>query len=178
MPTTPSSTSGKLAPNNARSARGRYRAHIHADQARAVLDGEVRKAATADDVLRQKAPVLRRGAKSGLRAWATAELRRDVEWLRRRIRRVRPSDAAGNVYLELARELGDLAPKGAKGGKHGTEVYWAHDLRGRARALLAGKDAARPKKKAAAPKKRASSPSRLPPKKRAKPVKKPSGRRR
>ena len=83
---------------------------------------------------------------------------------------MRPSDAAGNVYLELARELSDAAPEDAKGkgGRPSTEIYWAHGLADQARAVLAGEDAAPrvPKKR-----KRAGAAP-------AKPVKKPSRRQR
>ena len=137
-------------------------------------------AARVDDALRRHGPVLRAAAKRGLGSQANTKLLAAVKWLGGRIARMkaRASDAADNVYLDLAVELGDAAPEGAKGGKHGTEVYWARRLAVQARAVLEGEDAARPKKKAAAPKKRASSPPRLPPKKRAKSTKKRSGRRR
>ena len=93
--------------------------------------------------MRRHGPVLRAAAKRGLGSQANTKLLAAVKWLGGRIARMkaRASDAADNVYLELAVQLGDAAPEGAKGGKHGTEVYWAHRLAVQARAVLDGEDA-------------------------------------
>ncbi|CAH0372205.1 unnamed protein product [Pelagomonas calceolata] len=115
----------------------------HADQL--LLDaGFVRvgarcPAARADEALERYGPVLRDAAKRGLafgssRSAKMTELRKAICWLRERVKNARASD---DVVLELAKELGKLAPEDAKGGRWGTEVYWAHYYADQARAVLA-----------------------------------------
>ena len=97
-------------------------------------------AALADEAFKLHAPVLLDAAKQGLVAGATTEIVDALNWFKGRIRKVRPSDAAGNVYLDLAVKLGGLAPEHAKSGRWGTEVYWAHRIADEASAKLEGED--------------------------------------
>ena len=107
-------------------------------------------AASADAAFKLHVPVLRAAAADGLGPGKQGKLATAVKWLRKRLAEMKSGrQKADKAVLNLAKELGDAAPAGAKSGNDGT--YWAHDIRGRARALLAG-DAAppRPKKKPAA----------------------------
>ena len=93
--------------------------------------------AHADDAFRRYEPLLLDAATRGLTRWTSVDLNRAVSWLGEHVRKTRASDAADDVYVELAVKLGNLAPKGAKSGnKH--YAYWAHRLRDQARAVLAG----------------------------------------
>lgn len=125
-------------------------------------------AARADKAFERHKDVLRAAAADGLGPHATSELSKATHWLRERIGRARASDAADNLYLDFAKELGKLAPEDAKSGGRGNGAYWAHRLADQARAVLAGEDAA-----PLVPKKRKRSAAA-----RAKPVKKTSKRRR
>ena len=94
-------------------------------------------AARVDDAFERHVPVLRDAAECGLARKSSKELKTALVWFARVLSGAScASDVADNVYLELAKELGKLAPKDAKGGRWGTEVYWAHHFADQARAVL------------------------------------------
>ena len=90
-------------------------------------------AASADAAWRRNAPMLRAAARRGLGATSSVKLDRAVSWLRKRVKKALATGDADDVFLNLAKELGDAAPAGAKSGQN--KLYWAHDLRDQASAL-------------------------------------------